>query len=69
MSHYELETCNLYIFDNLAVKADQNGLEIFCKANMSIADTVEKWGLEEIDASFLAAEYRIPQDKVGNFLV
>jgi hypothetical protein len=69
-SYYEFLTCDFYVFSNLVVKAGRDGLEIFCKENVNIADASKKWGLEhEIDESSLSAEYKIPKSEAGDLAV
>lgn len=70
MVHYELQNCTLYIFNNLAVKADESGLETFCKERITVMDVIKRWNLKrEWQEDCLMAEYNIPKNEIGRLAV
>lgn len=64
---YETERCAVFLFSELAVKADEHGLEIFCRPNISMREVEEYWK-EEICPEELSLELEcvIPQDELGS---
>lgn len=63
---YETDQGVFFVFKDLAVWNNGYGLEVFCKAGMTLPDITEHWKLEDaLDESALSYEYRVPNDQIG----
>lgn len=65
-SYYELQPCELNVFNQMAIKADENGLETYCKDNMNIYDAIRFWKLKiKLDDLCPVVTYLIPDNEAG----
>jgi len=70
LAYYKLQSCELYIFKDIAIKVGYDGLETYCKENINIIDVAEKWKLEiELRDRTPVVEYSIPKNKVGELAI
>lgn len=66
-THFEAENCDIYLFKNFAVRANENcHIEVFCKENITLSDAAARWGaIITRDTLTYAVEVQIPNDKFG----
>ena len=58
------------MFKDLAVWNTGDGLEVFCKANMTLSDLTAHWKLEgALEESSLSNEYQVPNDHIGDLAI